>query len=102
VDPNGGGAAGAETNALQLIVDPTLCPPADCLAHKPFPVVDVLPKCPTHAMPLVSRANDERLLDLPVMWSRRYNAISRGEIKAIRIGRPTLISQAQLDALLAV
>ena len=30
-----------------------------------------------------------------------YNAISRGEIKAIRIGRRTVISQAQLDALLA-
>jgi excisionase family DNA binding protein len=30
-----------------------------------------------------------------------YKAIIRGEIKAIRIGRRTVISQAQLDALLA-
>ena len=30
-----------------------------------------------------------------------YNAIKRGEIKAIRIGRRTVISQAQLDALLS-
>jgi excisionase family DNA binding protein len=30
-----------------------------------------------------------------------YNAIKRGEIKAIQIGRRTVISQAQLDAVLA-